>query len=320
MAADKDDVLSLESAGEDSEFSGFEPLLGDGTNSKSSDAVGANKQYKKKGKNNAKAAKSTHKLVSNGVNNNAQKGDDNPSTSSVAVGSAQSISAKSSSAKSGSKQSNSSSSKKGNQKSKKNTIDLENLSQSDIIKLRQIVGMGSIDTSHETAEEKDIRYVFGDSLENLPQIHVEFENEPVSDVEIIPETHSFRQPLRSIQNDISNALFNSNDSTQSASGQHNVVVSNEDFTWQLTKLKCPEKGEPISPSLASLINAACSSQCDTDEIIRKYKIPSNCDKLAPPLVNGEIWTDIHKKAQHMTRHLEIFNLLLQQGLAQFLID
>ena len=231
-------------------------------------------------------AKSTHKLLSKGVSNSAQKDNERPSTSSAATGPAQSVSAKSSSTKSGAKQSNASSSKRGSQKSKKNTTDLDNLSQSDIIKLRQIVGMDTIDTSHEMAEE-DIRYVFGDSLENLPQIHVKFENEPASDVEVIPETHSFRQPLRSIQNDISNALFNSNGSTQSASSQHNVVVSNdEDFTWQLPKLKCPEKGEPISSSLASLINAACSSQCDTDEIVSKYKLPSNCDKLASPLVNG----------------------------------
>ena len=314
MAADKDDVLSLESGDEDSEFSGFEPLLGDGTNSKSSDAVGANKQDKKKGKTNAKAAKSTHKLLSKGVC--AQKDDERPSTSSAAAGSAQSVSAKSSSAKSGAKQSNSSSSKRGSQKSKKNTIDLDNLSQSDIIKLRQIVGMDTIDTSHEMAEEEDIRYVFGDSLENLPQIHVEFENEPASDVEVIPETHSFRQPLRSIQHDINNARFNSNGSTQSASGQHNEVVSNdEDFTWQLPKLKCPEKGEPISPSLASLINATCSSQCDTDEIVSKYKLPSNCDKLAPPLVNGEIWTEIHKKAQTYDKAFRDIQSLIATGLS-----
>ena len=176
--------------------------------------------------------------------------------------------------------------------------------------------METIDTTHEMAEEEDIRYVSGDFLENLPQILIEFENEPASDVEVIPETHSFRQPLRSIQNDISNALFNSNGSTQSASGQHNVVVSNdEDFTWQLPKLKCPEKGEPISPTLASLINVACSSQCDTDEIVSKYKLPSNCDKLAPPLVNGEIWTEIHKKAQTYDKAFRDIQSLIATGLS-----
>ena len=120
MAADKDNVLSLESGDEDSKFSGFEPLLEDGTNLKSSDAVGVNKQDKKKGKPNAKAAKSTHKLLSKGVSNSAQNDNDRPSTSSAASGSAQSVSAKTSSAKSGAKQSNSSSSKRGSQKSKKN--------------------------------------------------------------------------------------------------------------------------------------------------------------------------------------------------------
>ena len=54
--------------------------------------------------------------------------------------------------------------------------------------------------------------------------------------------------------------------------------------WQLPKLKIPEKGDPISQSLASLINAACTSQCDMDEIVSEYKLPSNCDKLALPLV------------------------------------
>ena len=42
----------------------------------------------------------------------------------------------------------------------------------------------------------------------------------------------------------------------------NEVVGGEDFRVNLPKLKVPQRGEPISQSLAEFINAACTSQCD----------------------------------------------------------
>ena len=145
-------------------------------------------------------------------------------------------------------------------------------------------------------DESDFQYLFAQDLSNLPNMHVEVDNDgPYSDTEIIPAStvpsDNRKGPLRSLENDISGALFDS------CSVLENTDSGNDEYFWQLPKLKIPEKGEAISQSLASLINTACTSQCETDGIVSKYKLPSNCDKLAPPLINGEIWNEIHKKAQ-----------------------
>ena len=55
-------------------------------------------------------------------------------------------------------------------------------------------------------------------------------------------------------------------------------------------------------------------QCDTDEIMTKYKLPSNCEKLAPPLVNGEIWSEIQKKAQTYDKAFRNIQSLIASGL------
>ena len=33
-----------------------------------------------------------------------------------------------------------------------------------------------------------------------------------------------------------------------------------------------------------------------DTIVQKYKIPQNCDKLAVPIVNNEVWKILNKRA------------------------
>lgn len=322
MAGNKDDVLSLDSGEEGSEFSGFEPLQDSVAKqvcvSKVSDVVGPDILEKKKGKASSKASKTpSDNVLSSSTKKSAKTGVKKDSVL-PSVSSAPSGSAKCSSSKSVSQQSLvKSSSKSKTSKAKKNTIDLDNLSENDILKLRQVIGLESLNFGHEMADEEDLHYVFGDSLKNLPEVHVEFENEgPSSDVEVIPmsENSSSKQPLRAIENEISNALFDS-ENVQNSSVDHNEVVMCEDnFMWQLPKLKVPQKGDPISPSLASLINVACSSQCDTDDIMSKYKLPSNCEKLAPPLVNGEIWSEIQKKAQTYDKAFRDIQSLIASGL------
>ena len=324
MAGNKDDVLSLDSGEEGSEFSGFEPLKDSEAKqvcvSKVSDVVGSNIQEKKKGKASSKTSKTPNdNVLSSSTKKSAktsvQKDSVLPSVSSAPSGSAKSCSSKSVSQRS--LVSKSSSKSKTSKTKKSNTIDLDNLSENDILKLRQVIGLESVNFGHEMADEEDINYVFGDSLENLPEVHVEFENEgPCSDVEVIPmsENNSSKQPLRAIENEISNALFDS-EKVQNSPADHNEVVTYDDsFMWQLPKLKVPQRGDPISPSLASLINVACSSQCDTDEIMTKYKLPSNCEKLAPPLVNGEIWSEIQKKAQTYDKAFRDIQSLIASGL------
>ena len=176
-------------------------------------------------------------------------------------------------------------------KVKKNVMDIENLSDSDIQKLRELLGF---EQTVSAEDESDFQYLFAQDLSNLPNMHVEVDNDgPYSDTEIIPAStvpsDNRKGPLCLLENDISGALFDS------CSVLENTDSGNDEYFWQLPKLKIPEKGEAISQSLASLINTACTSQCETDGIVSKYKLPSNCDKLAPPLINGEIWNEIHKQ-------------------------
>lgn len=49
-------------------------------------------------------------------------------------------------------------------------------------------------------------------------------------------------------------------------------------SWDLLKLKAPEKKITVSQSLSDIINTACTSQCIADSIVEKYKIPNNCNK------------------------------------------
>ena len=56
------------------------------------------------------------------------------------------------------------------------------------------------------------------------------------------------------------------------------------------------------------------AQCETEEIASRYKLPSNCDKFASPLVNLEIWNEITKKAQTYDQFLRDIQTLLAKGL------
>ena len=168
--------------------------------------------------------------------------------------------------------------------------------------------------------DEDFPYLFGD---DPSKVHVEVDNVQDSDTELIYEDEGknsgpsssnpeftarrAREPLQSIGNQLNSALFDSDSLTLS---QQEIDDDDDDSAWQLPKLKTPQRGESISNSLASLINTACTAQCDTDEIITRYKLPSNCEKLAPPMVNPEIWNDIAKKAQTYDRFLRDIQSLL----------
>ena len=128
---------------------------------------------------------------------------------------------------------------------------------------------------------------------------------PLSEIENIQE-----QPARSLDKQLKDALFSD---TQSKENDPESLA-NDDFAWQLPKLKIPKKGEAVSAFLASLINTACTSQCEVDEIISKYKIPSNCDKMEPPSVNPEIWNDIIKKAQTYNKAFQDIQTLISIGM------
>ena len=79
-------------------------------------------------------------------------------------------------------------------------------------------------------------------------------------------------------------------------------------------MRVPEKGKAVSDSLAKLINVACSSQCDTDSLVNKYKIPMNCELASPPLVNSKIWKVLDKRAQSQDRGLVDIQNLVATGM------
>lgn len=153
------------------------------------------------------------------------------------------------------------------------SFDIEKLSEDDIEKLRQLLGFGC-------NEEENIQSIFGDSLPNLPNLHIELTEDSEGQLASAPsQKQAKKAPLQPsvLTENLIEAMFepqNTNESFQ----------ANENDAWDLPKLKIPEKGAAVSQSLANLINTACSSQCVTDNIVDKYKVPENCDKLSSPLV------------------------------------
>lgn len=339
MAAEQDDVLSILSEnGGDSDFSGFEEteML-----PKKVDAVTSKKRKQSivKDKNKTKKSEKTSvsfKTQTSGSSSANGAAIQDTANASSHVTSMQTGTSGSSEKASTSKKNTSSKGKSASNVSKgkaiqkkSNSFDISDLSETDISMLRNILGIS--DSSHFQGgemDEEDFPYLFADNIENLPKVHVEVENEPCSDTEIIlPEdeqveqgnnrpysshrvNRTVRPPLSDIGNQLSAALFDS--VTQESS--ESLCDDHDDDSWQLPKLKAPQRGEAISSSLASLINTACTAQCVTDELVSKYKLPSNCDKLAPPLVNPEIWNDIAKKAQTYDRFLRDIQTLLATGM------
>ena len=326
MAAEQDDVLSILSEnGGDSDFSGFEEtdML-----PKKVDAVTSKKQKqlvekdKNKTKKSEKTSVSFKTQTSGSLSANDTTIQDSANVNSH-VTSKQTGSTGSSEKPSTSKKNTSSKGKsaanvsKGKAIQKKNnSFDISDLSETDISMLKNILGIS--DSSYfqgREMDEEDFPLLFADNIENLPKVHVEVENEPCSDTEIIlPEDEentvsqgnrrpytshrvnkTVRPSLSDIGNQLSATLFDSDSVIQENS--ESLCDDQDDDSWQLPKLKAPQRGEAISSSLASLINTACTAQCVTDELVSKYKLPSNCDKLASPLVNPELWNDIAKKAQ-----------------------
>ena len=229
--------------------------------------------------------------VQNGVNT---QGKNKKKTKNKQV-SCSSVTAKSSTSKSTKGSTSKTASQKG-----KNLIDIDNLSPEDISKLQEKLGMFSTPLeSCDFADEEDIQSVFGDTLNNMPNLHIEVSNED-SEEELASAPNRSkghkRKPLQpvNIGNNLMDALFES--------PRENDIEANEneqvdyDFDWELPRLKVPEKGSAIPQSLANLINTACTSQCVTDNTVQKYKIPQNCEKLAAPIVNNEVWKILNKRA------------------------
>ena len=173
------------------------------------------------------------------------------------------------------------------------SLDLSKLTETDNTKLREVLGIQTVQ-AEQYANDSDIDAVFGHSLENLPNLHVEVDRNDISDNEMPQTEHT------NIADNLTQALFEPEEG--------------EIVDYELPRMRVPEKGKAISDSLAVLINVACSSQCDTDSLVNKYKIQVNCELASPPLVNSEIWKVLDKRAQSQDRGLVDIQNLVATGM------
>ena len=266
MDSDKDDVLSLndEPNRESSdEFSGFSPLRDTSPKLSNSKKKGNSKSAASKGK----ALKKKTSKTSNKENRNVP-----------ASGAGQSS--------------------RGQKKdSDRNPLlDISKLTEQEINQLREKLGI--VLPHQQYADAEDIQSIFGDSLENLPSLRVEFDPTELSDGE---NPQNRQNNKRQISSELHDALFEA---------EEGEIVDE----WELPRLKAPEKGIPVSETLAKKVNLACTSQCDVDSLVIKYKIPQNCDRACPPLVNNEVWKIMNKQAQSNDRSIQDIQNLVATGI------
>lgn len=145
----------------------------------------------------------------------------------------------------------------------------------------------------------------------MPNLHIELSPDSEGEtVSVSKNKQSKKLPLQpvALSQNLINAMFENNEEIEKA-------VPSDDFdSWDLPKLKAPEKGTAVSQSLSNLINTASTSQCVTDSIVEKYKIPNNCDKLCAPMVNNEIWKILNKRAQSYDKSFSDIQNLVAVGM------
>ena len=162
--------------------------------------------------------------------------------------------------------------KKKSQNKNDKAFDLSALSAQEIEQLKSLLG-----TSASLQPD--------DSLDDDgPVLYYEVQVPPQNDQEV----DQIMDP--NVAPNFQDALFQS----EHGSVDLNVIPIEVDIDWSLPKLKTPDRGEPISESLAGLIVRACNNLCQTSEIVDKYKVPSNCEAMCPPSVNEEVWVDLNK--------------------------
>lgn len=128
-----------------------------------------------------------------------------------------------------------------------------------------------------------------------PNLFVEIDREDVSDSDL-------ERPLaKNLAKELESELFGDSDNEE------------ENDYWGLPKPKKMERSKPVANSLANLINTACTSQCDTEDIASKYKVPENVNSC-PPMVNHEIWKVLEKRAHSNDRAISDIQTLLAAGM------
>ena len=119
---------------------------------------------------------------------------------------------------------------KSKKKNSSSAFNIGNLSSPDILQLREILGVSSVQN-----EGPSVFYLHGDDTYNL---NVEVDNDgPYSDVEIVPSG----APAKPLNAQLRDALF-----SDDVQNKENARLVDDDIPWQLPKLKAPKKGGAIS--------------------------------------------------------------------------
>ena len=172
--------------------------------------------------------------------------------------------------------------KKQTTKSSVTSLNIHTLSKADIQALKEKLGI------YEKENMCPGMFLDEDNHNNeffasRPNLHVQIDRNDISDSDL-PGTS------KEVSKNFEKELFGSD--------------SDSEFEeWRPPRLKASEKDKPISQSLANLINVACSSQCDIEDIMKKYKIPENVDKACPPMVNNEIWKILDRKVHSQDKYV-----------------
>ncbi|XP_060596241.1 uncharacterized protein LOC132750311 [Ruditapes philippinarum] len=189
-----------------------------------------------------------------------------------------------------------------------NILDLSKLSEHDIESLRTALGIipqernignsSTVDDNNNLLYDENVEDSDFYSAHPRDNIRVQVDACDISDYEDDFSTFHNQGP-RDLNKDFHTAFDSST-----------VVDDDAGFSWDLPKVKAPERGDAISDSLSKLINTACTVQCDTDSLFNRYSVPSNCDLATPPLVNQEVWRFLDKKGHMQDKSLvDIQNLL-----------
>jgi len=172
-------------------------------------------------------------------------------------------------------------------------LDFSKLSASEIHSLRDALGI--IPNEHIAQDDDFNSMCGGGSYEN---IRVELDRNDVSSDGELAEPNSVPE----FQSAFNRALFDENSQ------------NTDENLWGLPQLKAPLRGAPVSHSLASMINVACTSQCDVEPLLVKYKVPENCDKAGPPMVNNEVWKVMDRRSQSLDRGIVETQNLVAAGI------
>jgi hypothetical protein len=175
-------------------------------------------------------------------------------------------------------------------KKKKSDINLEDLSPHDIGILKTKLGLNNKENSQ--------------SFRNRPNLRVEVNPDDISLADS-DDCFTGNFPNEEDRRDLEKALFGDDDEN-----------SENDDEWDLPQILVSEKGPSIDKNLAKLVNSSCTTQSSVSDILHKYNVPENCDFLAPPSVNLDVWKVLGKKGQSQDRCLvDIQNIVAAEMVA-----